>query len=118
MEIPESSMAILKRGIIRIRVIRSGMYQQISFSVKKIKSGNIEYIELFTDRLVDISELKRVAEDLKLPVAAQNAVAFPEGKSAEDYKIGEAEVKQTEETSFEDKEIEENTENTDLESNE
>ncbi|MEM0200936.1 MAG: hypothetical protein QXD23_00850 [Candidatus Micrarchaeaceae archaeon] len=89
MDIPESSKIILERGTIKIRVIRSGMYQQITFSVKKIKLGNIEYIELFSDRLIDISELKRIAEELKIPVAAQNGTAFPEGKSVEDFKISE-----------------------------
>ncbi len=110
MEIPEISKAILKRGTVKVRVIRSGMYQQITFSVKKIKSGNIEYVELFTDRVIDISELKRVAEELKLPVAAQNAIAFPEGKSAEDYKIEDVETAKTSEIHTEN--TEEQTKNT------
>ncbi len=111
MEIPEISKAILKRGTVKVRVIRSGMYQQITFSVKKIKSGNIEYVELFTDRVIDISELKRVAEELKLPVAAQNAIAFPEGKSAEDYKIEDVETAKTSEIHTEN--TEEQSKNTD-----
>ena len=61
------------------------MYQQITFEIKEVISGNIQYPELFTTRLIDISELTRIANETGLPVAAQNAVAFPEGTSASDF---------------------------------
>ncbi|MDE1768651.1 MAG: hypothetical protein KGH64_00890 [Candidatus Micrarchaeota archaeon] len=76
---------ILARGSIKIRVVRSGMFQQLTFAVKRIKHGNIEYTELMTDRQVDISELTRIANEVGLPVEANNGKAFPNGTSAVDF---------------------------------
>ncbi len=61
------------------------MYQQITFDVKEVRSGNVQYKELFTNRMIDVSELTRVANEVGLPVAAQNAVAFPEGTTMQDF---------------------------------
>ena len=63
------------------------MYQQITFSIREVKSGNIIYVELFSDRLIDLSELKRLAKEFNMPVATQNTVAFPEGTSLIDFSI-------------------------------
>jgi len=75
----------IRQGWIKIRVVRSGMFQQLTFAVKKVKIGNVEYTELYTDRQVDMSELTRIAKEAGLPVEAKNAKAFPEGKSAQDF---------------------------------
>jgi hypothetical protein len=75
----------LRNGSIKIRVKRSGIFQQLTFRVRRVKTGNVEYIELFTDRIVDVSELIRVANEIKLPIEAPNATVFPEGTTAMDY---------------------------------
>ena len=72
-------------GSIKIRVVRSGMFQQLTFTVKKVKLGNIEYIELFTERQIDMSELTRVANEVGLPIQAENGQAFPKGTTAQDF---------------------------------
>jgi hypothetical protein len=75
----------LRRGTVKIRVIRSGMYQQMTFKIKKVRTGNIEYTELFIDRMIDSHEILRIAKEMGLPVEAQNGKAFPEGTSASDF---------------------------------
>jgi hypothetical protein len=76
---------VIRNGSVKLRVVRSGMYQQLTFSVKQVKLGNITYTELFTDRMVDLTELTRVANTLGLPVEAHNGKAFPKGTSATDF---------------------------------
>lgn len=76
---------IIKAGSVKLRVVRSGMFQQLTFVVKRSHHGNITYIELYTDRMVDLSELTRIAGEIGLPVAAQNGHAFPKGKSVQDF---------------------------------
>ncbi|MGC8479164.1 MAG: hypothetical protein ACP5M9_00635 [Candidatus Micrarchaeia archaeon] len=98
MELSENAKLTLSRGKVKLRVLRSGMYQQITFDVKVVSSGNIEYNELFTNRTIDISELKRIADEIGLPIAAQNAIVFPEGTSSNDFKIREKEYHIAEET--------------------
>ncbi len=75
----------IRRGSLKIRVVRNGMFQQLTFTVKRVQLGNVTYVELATDRQVDLSELTRVAEEFGLPVEAQNGRAFPEGTSATDF---------------------------------
>lgn len=84
-ELSQKAKEIVARGAIKIRVVRSGMFQQLTFTVKKVKHGNIDYVELATDRQVDISELSKIAEDIGLPVESQNGRAFPKGTSAVDF---------------------------------
>ena len=85
MEISENAKRILQAGKANIRVRRSGMYQVMPFVVKRIKAGQEEFVELFLDRIVDMPELIRVANETGLPVEAQNGRAFPDGKSAKDF---------------------------------
>ncbi|MGC8587165.1 MAG: hypothetical protein ACP5K9_02660 [Candidatus Micrarchaeia archaeon] len=75
----------LKNGSIKIRVKRSGMYQQITFKVRKVSEANISFTELFTERQIDTSELLRVAGEIGLPVEAPNGRAFPKGTKASDF---------------------------------
>ncbi|MEM0094481.1 MAG: hypothetical protein QXF41_02330 [Candidatus Micrarchaeaceae archaeon] len=75
----------LKHGSIKIRVKRSGMFQQITFKVKRVSEANIVFTELFTERIIDTSELLRVASEIGMPVEAPNGRAFPAGTSASDF---------------------------------
>jgi hypothetical protein len=75
----------IARGSTKIRVVRNGMFQQLTFTVRKVQLGNVLYTELATGRQVDISELSRIAEDYGMPVEAPNGRAFPKGTSAVDF---------------------------------
>jgi hypothetical protein len=76
---------ILDEGSIRLKVKRSGMLQFLVFKVKKVHIGKDYYVELFVDRLLELSELQRVANETHLPVEAENGKAFPEGLGANDF---------------------------------
>jgi hypothetical protein len=84
-ELSQRAKEIVARGSAKIRVVRNGMFQQLTFTVRKVKHGNIEYTELFTERQIDISELAKIAEEIGLPVESQNGKAFPKGTSAVDF---------------------------------
>ena len=75
----------MKNGSAKIRVVRSGMFQQMTFTVRRVQLGNITYVELGIDRQVDMSELTRVANEIGLPIEAPNGKAFPKGTSATDF---------------------------------
>lgn len=77
--------AVIRNGSVKIRVLRSGMYQQMTFKVKRAKNVNTEYLELFIDRMIDTHEIIRIAKEFGLPVEAQNGKAFPEGTTASDF---------------------------------
>ena len=85
MELTTQAKQAIENGSIKIRVKRSGMYQQLTFHIKKADLGNTSFVELFTDRIVDTSELLRVANEVGLPVEAPNNHAFPNGTSAKDF---------------------------------
>ncbi len=76
---------VLSAGSVKIRVVRSGMYQQMTFKIRKVKAGNIEYTELYIDRMIDTHEIIRISGEIGLPVEAQNGKAFPEGTTASDF---------------------------------
>jgi hypothetical protein len=84
-QLPEIAKQVLKTGEVKIRVQRTGMFQQLTFRIKHIRSGNIEYAELFTERMIDTYEISRIAKEIGLPVEAQNGRAFPEGTTASDF---------------------------------
>jgi hypothetical protein len=85
MELSKKAMQIIKDGETKIRVMRSGMYQQLTFKIKRVKAGNEEFIELFSNRVIDTSEIIRIANDVGLPVEAQNGRVFPTSKAAKDF---------------------------------
>ena len=85
MNISEKARDAIIKGSLKIRVTRNGIIQQITFTVKRVALGNVTYAELATERLIDISELSRIADDMGLPVEAQNGRAFPKGTSATDF---------------------------------
>ena len=81
----DKAQAIIGMGSVKIRVKRTGMFQQMTFNIKRIDAGKEKFVELFCDRLIDMSELERVANETGLPVEAQNGRAFPEGLGAKDF---------------------------------
>jgi hypothetical protein len=85
LELSGKAKGIVRNGSVKLRVVRSGMYQQLTFTVRKVSLGGISYLELYTDRTVDTAEIIRVAEEVGLPVEAQNCKAFPKGTSASDF---------------------------------
>lgn len=87
MELSRTAKQALERGHVKLRVMRSGMFQQLTFTARRVRLGNIEYNELYTDRQVDVSELTRVANEVGLPVEGKNGRAFPKGMSASDFQI-------------------------------
>lgn len=85
MELGETAKNILKEGKARIRVKRAGMFQFQVFVVKRVNASGEEFVELYLDRVIDMSELIRVANETGLPAEAENGRAFPEGKGAKDF---------------------------------
>lgn len=84
--VDEKALKIIKEGSIRLRVQRAGMLQFKVFVIKKMPFGKDDYfIELFLNRVIDMSELQRVANETGLPVEAENGRAFPDGKGAKDF---------------------------------
>ncbi|MGD0729212.1 MAG: hypothetical protein ABR981_04005 [Candidatus Micrarchaeaceae archaeon] len=82
----ENTTKIIKEGSIRIKVKRTSMLQFLVFKIKKVPFGKDDYYtELFVDRVLDMSELQRVANETGLPVEAENGKAFPEGTGAKDF---------------------------------
>ncbi len=85
MEISETARNVLANGSIKVRVKRSGMLQQMTFTIRKVPLGKDYSVELFLDRVIDISELQRIANEIGLPVETQNGKAFPTGTGAKDF---------------------------------
>ncbi|MCL5239229.1 MAG: hypothetical protein M1286_02020 [Candidatus Marsarchaeota archaeon] len=85
MKLSSKAEEVIRQGSIKLRVNRSGMFQQLTFKVRMTKLGNIEYVELFTDRQIELAELAKISEETGLPVEASNGKAFPHGKSASDF---------------------------------
>lgn len=81
----EKAQRIMHAGSIRLEVWRTGMLQFQVFKVKKVKIGQGEFVELYLNRLLDRSEIQRVANDTGLPVEAENGRAMPEGKGEKDF---------------------------------
>lgn len=84
--ISNTAASIIKNGEVTARVKRAGMFQQITFKVKKIPIGNSYFVELFVNRVVDLDEVVRLANEIGLPVEAENGRAFPIGKGASDFR--------------------------------
>lgn len=79
--------SLLDKGTVRIKVKRSGMHQFQVFTVRKVPFGKSYTVELFLDKVLDISEAKRVSNEMGMPVHAKNTHAFPEGKGAKDFVV-------------------------------
>lgn len=81
----ERALQIIKEGSIRIRVNRSGMWQFQIFKIKRVMIGKDYFVELSLEKVLDMKELQRVANETDLPVEAENGRAFPTGKGAKDF---------------------------------
>ncbi len=81
----EKAKEAIKAGGISIRIKRAGMLQFQTFKVRRITLGSEQFVELYLPKIVDISELHRIANEFDLPVEAENGRAFPEGKGAKDF---------------------------------
>ncbi len=78
---------VLRQGSIKIRVTRGGIGQQVTFRVRHKDVAGIHYVELFTDRVIALTELEKIADEIGLPVEAPNGEAFPRGKGRQDFGI-------------------------------
>ncbi len=85
MAVDERAKGIIKEGSIQVRVKRTGMYQLITLRVKRVQLGQEKFAELYFQRVIDRTELQRLANELKLPIEAENGRALPEGTSPKDF---------------------------------
>jgi hypothetical protein len=76
---------ILKAGQAELRVHRKGMFQRILFTIKKIHEPYGVYPMLSTDRMVDLKEAVRIAEELQIPVEVPHSKVYPRGKAGSDF---------------------------------
>jgi hypothetical protein len=81
----ETAMNIIKAGSIRLKVKRSGMLQFLVFTVRRVSVGKEQFVELYVDRLLEMREVERVANETGLPVEAESGRIFPTGKGAKDF---------------------------------
>ncbi len=83
--ITNTAKDIIKKGEIVLEVNRSGITQKLTFKIKRIKVSNVEYVELFSDKLVGFSELQRLSNETGLPIESNNIKAFPTGLGIKDF---------------------------------
>ena len=83
--ISDTAKRVLAEGQARVKVKRAGMLQFVVFKIKRIKAGSDEFAELFCNRVINRDEIIRVANEIGLPVEAENGRAFPDGKGAKDF---------------------------------
>jgi len=76
---------ILKQGSAELRVHRKGMFQRILFTVKKVHEPYGVYPMLSTDRIIDLREAVRLAEELQIPVEIPHSKIYPRGKAGNDF---------------------------------
>lgn len=77
--------AILRKGSVELDVMRSGMRQKVEFKVvrEEIPTGKVPY--LFTDKIINMDEIHRVAREIGLPIISPIGKVFPPGKKANDF---------------------------------
>ncbi len=81
----EAAKRVVSAGQVRERVRRAGMFQFQVFKIKRVPIGGTEFVELALDKVLDMSEVQRVADKFGLPVETQNGRAFPAGTGAKDF---------------------------------
>lgn len=87
MKITPKGEEVLRQGSIKIKVTRGGIGQQITFKVRHKNVAGVSYVELFTDRIIALTELEKIAEDIGLPAEAPNGEAFPAGTGRSDFAV-------------------------------
>lgn len=85
--INEKTKGLIRKGKIKIRVKKAGMYQYQTFMVKTVPFGNKNTVELFLDKILEIAESEKIANDLGIPIHTKNTKIFPKGKGAKDFII-------------------------------
>lgn len=81
----DSAKAALKAGEARVRLKRIGMMQFVVFKIRRIKLGGGEFPVLHSEKVIELGELQRVADEIGLPISSQDRTAFPEGTGAKDF---------------------------------
>ena len=87
MKITQKGKEAILQGSVRIRVTRGGVGQQVTFRVRQKDFAGTKYFELFTDRIIALTELENIANDVGLPVEAPNGEAFPTGTGRSDFGV-------------------------------
>jgi hypothetical protein len=85
----EVAKRIIRDGSIRTKVHRTGMYQFMVFKVRYVDVGMDKFVELFVDRVIDLPEVERVANETGLPVEVPNGRVFPKGTGSKDFVVPE-----------------------------
>jgi hypothetical protein len=89
LRITQKGEEVLRQGSIKVRVTRGGLAQQVTFRVRHKSFAGASYVELFTDRIIALTELENIANDIGLPVEAPNGEAFPAGTGRSDFTVME-----------------------------
>jgi len=87
LKITKKGEEVLRQGSIKVRVTRGGIGQQVTFRVRRKDFSGIKYVGLFTDRIIALTELEKIADDIGLPVEAPNGEAFPTGTGRSDFAV-------------------------------
>ncbi len=76
---------LVRMGVYRIRIRRSGMYQIIPFRIEFEDSptGKVPYLKF--DKIIDMQEIEKLAQEYNFPICVKNGRAFPKGKGANDF---------------------------------
>jgi len=81
----EKQREALLKGMVDVRVKRSGMYQVLPFKIVRKDSPNGKVPYLVLERMLDLSELMRVSEEYRLPVESPMGKVFPRGTKETDF---------------------------------
>ena len=92
LELSDRAKQALEQKELKVRVNRNGMFQWVTFKVRPARLGNVEYWELYTERVTGLNELSKIADEIGLPVSAPNGSAFPKGKGVADFRKTDAPV--------------------------
>lgn len=62
------------------------MLQFQNFVIRRVSAGkDQQFVELYLDRVLDMKEVERVANETGLPVETQNGRLFPTGLGVRDF---------------------------------
>lgn len=86
MELSEKAKGVIAAGSVKERVNRGEMFQQITFKVTTKTVANVSFIELYTDKAINTTELERISNLFGLPVEAAGLTSFPRGTSSLDFR--------------------------------
>ncbi len=81
----EKIKKMIEEGKIKIRVKKAGMYQYQTFVVKIVEFGSRNSVELFLDKILEIKESERIANEIGIPIHTKNVTVFPDGCGVKDF---------------------------------